>query len=813
MSLEKHQRYSFRKLKFGLASVAVAAFLSGTAGLAQADETSADEQGNNTPVAAQTGNDQENQAQADTEQNSTSQTAVAPTEVNDQPETAAPASTSETSTVIQPAAESAANPDMATMTLNPDQVDGAASSEADLADSKIATETSAQTDKFDAALDNKAVTADVKYKNTFVDDGQGNWYYLDNNGNNVTGRQDINGQRLYFAQDGKQVKGQEATIDGKVYYFDRDSGELWVNRFRQADDQQGWFYYGSDGARVVGSQEVGGQKLYFDPTTGKQAKGRLITDSDGKIRYYDQDSGNLWTDRFAQIDGSWYYFGSDGAAATGAQTINGKDLYFNADGSQVKGGLIQVDGKTHYYDENSGQMLRNTSLLIDGVTYRFDNNGDGQAQDKVQVVKTSIVVDSYEFGPSVSKIILQFDHKVTPSVIHNGASVMTAGVARQVLNSYVSDATGHVVYFDSSNYVTLELNIPYDSNDTGKNASPFNFDMATFSNKWASAYNVKVDGLSVQYDGSVYHQNVASEQNAIANRVIPETERFSERATYGDFHYAAYTPENAKAGEKNPLIIWLHGIGEVGTDVDIPILASNAVNLTEDPIQSHFTSTGKGTQKGAYVMVLQSPTSWEKADKTQVMAAIRSYVAAHPDIDSNRIYLAGASNGGGMTWALAAAYPNYFAALVPISAPYDVILTNNNNNIKVDVQAALRNQPMWLISSKADATLDVDNHVLPFYKDMLQAGGQNKWLSYFETNVGEFANHPTYNGHWSWVYFMNDQVTGVQNATNAENWAGLTGMVPTNATHGGDAQAVYKGKNYANIFDWMNAQNKKNRKA
>ena len=37
MSLEKHHRYSLRKLKFGLASVAVAAFLTGTAGLVQAD--------------------------------------------------------------------------------------------------------------------------------------------------------------------------------------------------------------------------------------------------------------------------------------------------------------------------------------------------------------------------------------------------------------------------------------------------------------------------------------------------------------------------------------------------------------------------------------------------------------------------------------------------------------------------------------------------------------------------------------------------------------------------------------------------------
>ena len=44
---------------------------------------------------------------------------------------------------------------------------------------------------------------------------------------------------------------------------------------------------------------------------------------------------------------------------------------------------------------------------------------------------------------------------------------------------------------------------------------------------------------------------------------------------------------------------------------------------------------------------------------------------------------------------------------------------------------------MWLIHTRTDKTISADSSVLPFYKELLQAGAQNKWLSYYETNVGK----------------------------------------------------------------------------
>ncbi|MEY8434547.1 hypothetical protein AALA56_01710 [Streptococcus hyointestinalis] len=131
------------------------------------------------------------------------------------------------------------------------------------------------------------------------------WYYADSTGHVVTGSQTINGQRLYFATDGKQIKGDFVTnSDGSQSYYDADSGELYVSRFFQVGDS--WYYADSTGHVVTGSQTINGQRLYF-ATDGKQVKGAFVTNSDGSQSYYDTDSGELYVSRFFQVGNTWYY--------------------------------------------------------------------------------------------------------------------------------------------------------------------------------------------------------------------------------------------------------------------------------------------------------------------------------------------------------------------------------------------------------------------------------------------------------------------------------------------------------------------------
>ena len=68
-----------------------------------------------------------------------------------------------------------------------------------------------------------------------------------------------------------------------------------------------------NGKVLTGLQTVGSQRVYFDEN-GIQAKGKAVRTSDGKIRYFDENSGSMITNQWKFVYGQYYYFGNDGAA-------------------------------------------------------------------------------------------------------------------------------------------------------------------------------------------------------------------------------------------------------------------------------------------------------------------------------------------------------------------------------------------------------------------------------------------------------------------------------------------------------------------
>ena len=60
---------------------------------------------------------------------------------------------------------------------------------------------------------------------------------------------------------------------------------------------------------------------------------------------------------------------------TGRQTIDGVQLYFDKDGKQAKGTLVDIDGDTYYFDKDSGALWTNRTIELGGVTYNIDEEG------------------------------------------------------------------------------------------------------------------------------------------------------------------------------------------------------------------------------------------------------------------------------------------------------------------------------------------------------------------------------------------------------------------------------------------------------
>ena len=191
----------------------------------------------------------------------------------------------------------------------------------------------------------------------YYSDDQGNWYYKDASGKNLTGPQTVDGVKVYFRDSGVQVKGKFANDN---HYYDKDSGALVTNKFVKEYGRT--YYVDENGNKAIGSKEVNGAWYYFDQY-GEQVKGRFASDD----RYYDENGKQVdfGTNRYFELNGKWYYAGNDGAILKGPQTIDGVKVYFDQGGVQVKGYFVKdsTDNNERYYDKDSGALATNQYII------------------------------------------------------------------------------------------------------------------------------------------------------------------------------------------------------------------------------------------------------------------------------------------------------------------------------------------------------------------------------------------------------------------------------------------------------------------
>lgn len=452
------------------------------------------------------------------------------------------------------------------------------------------------------------------------------------------------------------------------------------------------------------------------------------------------------------------------------------------------------------------------------------------AYNGIQTV--SIFVEGYEWGPAVTKLIIEFNEVVSDYNL-DGLSIITSGTQRDIHSTYFSDADGEAMT-EASKFITVEIPVIINNTTKIKGSSPFTYNMTTWQNEWSSTYQVTLLGEEIEINNNTYTLNYS--EDCINNRISKDTALFTHLNDFsGEYlnpftntaelltlHRADYEPETLKGDDSNPLIIWLHGQGEGGIDPDIVILGNEVSALAKEPIQSNFHS---GDEQGAYVLLLQTETYWmDEGDGKNgggagisryteiVMDAILDYVTNNPDVDPKRIYLGGCSNGGYMTMNLLFEYPGYFAAAYPICEAYAYRqYTTDALWVTPEKINTLIDQPIWFIHSMDDTVVAPSYFSSPTYQTLVQSGATNAWFSMFETVKGTDNPNTNYMGHFSWIYFFNNQVTGVQDkkgiaeSTDISNY----GFIPSNELQGGAFKATGKdGTVYSTIFEWLNAQHK-----
>jgi len=366
----------------------------------------------------------------------------------------------------------------------------------------------------------------------------------------------------------------------------------------------------------------------------------------------------------------------------------------------------------------------------------------------------TLVVEGYDWGAAASKVILSLPDNITEASSEDFEVTVSKSTAcgelkpeeatgnLKVLYTYPSDAKGNRAA--KGTHLTLALYAaPFESIN-----SPIKY----FFNNPNCRGNQWID-----FNLTITNKVTQQTWNNEINRIIPLVDEFDLTGSFTHkdvaLTYASFIPKSTTT--KRPLIIWLHGGGEGGTDTTIPLLANRATNYAAPEMQAFF--------EGAYVLAPQTPTMWmdggnrqyTRGDKNDIyneslMALIKDHVAKNPNIDENRIYVGGCSNGGYMTLKLLIEHPDYFAAAFPSALAYHA------KHLTDSQIQSIKHIPIWFIHSADDPTTVASETVIPTYKKLIAAGAENVHFSLFDHVVditNQFGGEDFhYMGHFSWIY-------------------------------------------------------------
>ena len=160
-----------------------------------------------------------------------------------------------------------------------------------------------------------------------------------------------------------------------------------------------------------------------------------------------------------------------------------------------------------------------------------------------------------------------------------------------------------------------------------------------------------------------------------------------------DIDYSYYSPvENGADPEKKyPLVVIMAGALE-GVVQGFELTANALALWTAERFQKRFHN------ENAFLLIGRAPEEqklyWD-SDKVVLpfKAAIDSFIAAQPQVDTSRVYAVGWCLGGTGIWNLTSAFPKFFAAALAISP---------SRAVTEKEAARLCETPMWIMGCEQD---------------------------------------------------------------------------------------------------------------
>ncbi len=202
------------------------------------------------------------------------------------------------------------------------------------------------------------------------------------------------------------------------------------------------------------------------------------------------------------------------------------------------------------------------------------------------------------------------------------------------------------------------------------------------------------------------------------------------------FSYRLFVPRAAKRGERFPLLVWLHGKGDGGSNnvgqlkwIDL---------MLDDPRHAE--------KYRFFVLAVQCPmeipwfdragNSAQPDDMLSVTADIIREILLDNSIDRNRVYLVGISSGASAAWEMAMREPTLFAALVPLAC------ASGSDESRA---AKLVGIPIWAFTNNGERA-GVERMV-----SAVQVAGGNAYLTVADARGHDAWSTPLRGGIMEWI--------------------------------------------------------------
>lgn len=194
---------------------------------------------------------------------------------------------------------------------------------------------------------------------------------------------------------------------------------------------------------------------------------------------------------------------------------------------------------------------------------------------------------------------------------------------------------------------------------------------------------------------------------------------------------ANYAPAS---GEPWPLILFLHGMGERGDNLEL-VKIHGIANVVENQPDFPFITVSP-----------QCPdtVTWAPDELDHLNALLDDIITRYA-VDTSRIYLTGLSMGGFGTWYLAARNPERFAAIAPICGGGPVKDANR-----------LRKTPIWAFHGAQDDVVPLSRSE-EMVAAVRAAGGNPRFTVYPEANHNSWTQ--TYDNPTLYTWFMEHKLT------------------------------------------------------